>query len=502
MSAPRRKPTRRKKAGGAKRKATRKRSGGARKKKAGARKKAGVKKPAAKKKVSAKRPQAGTSRTQATRASAAHSAARASARRRPSPLQALRLLPPGARGLKGLALGALLGVVLLACVREQVATPPPPVTHPEPEIRVRLFERSLAKLSQLTVTLDTGSWTLKGESGMPVGIVAQRPTTVAIELRDGGLHVGEQDPLGTWLELTPNDADATFTLEGRTYLGAVRVEPTRTGNGLQATNTLGLESYLLGVVGYESPLGWNDEALYSQAVAARTYAYVGLKPGRDYDVVDDTRDQVYRGLMPQPEHRARLRKLVDGTRGKVVTYEGKPITTYFHSTCGGDTVPAVWVFPWVHEEFEPWSGASDCPCQASKYYRWEQPRELAGDGKRAEVQSPAQRLVLELPLKAAEVEHWPRGGYAKTLVLTDQTGETTRVPAWEARQVFGLRGYAFDVQLSSDGNRLEFTGRGWGHGVGMCQFGTQGRAKQGWKHPRILAHYYPGTQLTTLPYAK
>ncbi|MCA8925635.1 MAG: SpoIID/LytB domain-containing protein, partial [Planctomycetes bacterium] len=419
----------------------------------------------------------------------------------PAPLRRLgaRIPPLKPRRLKGLGLGLLLGVALLACVTEQAPTLPPAVTPPEPEIRVRLFEHPLAKTATTTVGLQ-GAWQLQGESGASYGVVALRQPTLEVSLERGGLHVKGFDPLGTWLELLPQDDDATFTLNERTYLGALRLEPTASGKGLQATNTLGIEAYLLGVVGYESPLGWLDEALYSQAIAARTYALVGLKPTRDYDVVDDTRDQVYRGLMDTPEHRARLRKLVDGTRGVVVTYEGKPITTYFHSTCGGDTVPAEWIFPWVHEPFEPWSGASDCPCQASKYYRWEQPREL-GKGQDPDAQSPAQALVLKLPLTAATIEHYPRGGYVKNLLLTDQTGEVTRVPGWEARRVFGLRGYAFDVQLGAGGMSLEFTGRGWGHGVGMCQFGAQGRAKQGWTHGQILANYYPGTQLVTLPYA-
>ncbi|MEZ6189179.1 MAG: SpoIID/LytB domain-containing protein, partial [Planctomycetota bacterium] len=426
------------------------------------------------------------------------SANRGGARRRPR--GGLRAKLAALPRLKGLGVGLVLGVALLACVQQVQPPPPAPVVEPEPEIRVKLLERTLASQATLKLTLSEAPWELKGERGATEGIVALRTSELEVSLQNGSLHVSGYEPQGTWLELTPQEPDGTFTLEGRTYPGRLRLEPAANGKGLVAINSLGLESYLLGVVGYESPLSWDDEALCSQAVAARTYALVGLKPGRSYDVVDDTRDQVYRGLM-EPRYRARVQKLVAATRGEVVTYQGKPITTYFHSTCGGDTVPAEWVFPWVHEAFEPWSGASDCPCQASKYYRWEASVDLDQKPAPGE-QTAVQQLVLQLPLTKVEVEHYPRGGYAKTLILTDQSGEASVVPAWEARRVFGLRGYAFDATLGEGGTRIEFTGRGWGHGVGMCQFGSQGRAKQGWDHGKILGHYYPGTELTTLPYGE
>jgi stage II sporulation protein D len=125
---------------------------------------------------------------------------------------------------------------------------------------------------------------------------------------------------------------APLRLEGVPYRGAIVVYAA--GGSLYAVNHVSLDHYLRGVVPWEVPYYWPREALRAQAVVARSYTLATLQPGRRYDLVDDTRDQVYGGLRAEkrPTNAA-----VTATAGRVVTWRGRVATTYYHSTSGGRT---------------------------------------------------------------------------------------------------------------------------------------------------------------------
>src|SRR4051812_29349385 len=128
-------------------------------------------------------------------------------------------------------------------------------------------------------------------------------------------------------------ADGIVTLAGRGgYRGVMEFKPT-VFKGLSATNVVGLEDYLLGVIAAESPASWPAEALKAQAIAARTYAITTAKSA-DFDHYADTRSQVYNGVRAET---ASTNAAVAATRGQVVTYNGQPVVTYFFSTSGGET---------------------------------------------------------------------------------------------------------------------------------------------------------------------
>ncbi len=114
------------------------------------------------------------------------------------------------------------------------------------------------------------------------------------------------------------------------------------GDGIVVVNDLDLEDYLRGVVTKESPASWPAAALQAQAVAARTYAITNAVGGRAFDQWPDTRSQVYAGISGES---AAGDKAIAATRGRVVTVDRKPVTTYFFSTSGGRTEDARNVFP-------------------------------------------------------------------------------------------------------------------------------------------------------------
>jgi stage II sporulation protein D len=150
----------------------------------------------------------------------------------------------------------------------------------------------------------------------------------------------------------------------RPYRGALVI---RSRAGLMSVvNDVGLERYLRGVVPWEMPHRWHGEALRAQAVIARSYALATLKPGKIYDLVADTRSQVYGGIGAEE---ARTNRAIGSTAGQVLLWNGRVATTFYHSTSGGRTA-AVW---------DVWPGARRVPYlrgvvspyeTASPHYEW------------------------------------------------------------------------------------------------------------------------------------
>jgi stage II sporulation protein D len=163
-----------------------------------------------------------------------------------------------------------------------------------------------------------------------------------------------------------------IVIGGRAYRGALELRPANFG-GLNAINAVGLEDYVRGVVALESPSSWPLEALRAQAVAARTYAITTSKDGAGWDHYPDTRSQMYGGVAAET---ANTDRAVAGTRSEVVTYDGKPVTTYFFSTSGGRTENVEYGFP--GGDPKPWLKSVDDPYDdVSPKHRWQKRMTMA-----------------------------------------------------------------------------------------------------------------------------
>jgi stage II sporulation protein D len=141
-------------------------------------------------------------------------------------------------------------------------------------------------------------------------------------------------------------AHATLTLGGRPYHGTLSLRSN--GSSLEVINEVVLDNYVRGVVPAESPSRWPLAELEAQAVAARSYAVAQLKPSALYDLVPDTRDQVYAGMAAE---RPRSNDAVEKTRGQILTYHGAVARTYYSSSSGGRTEAAA----------DAWPGAAPIP---------------------------------------------------------------------------------------------------------------------------------------------
>lgn len=301
---------------------------------------------------------------------------------------------------------------------------------------------------------------------------------------------------------------ATVRLGGMGYRGLLRVSATT--SGLQAVNVLRLEDYLGGVVGAE--IGRRPpeerEAVTAQAIVSRTVAYRALERRRlqAWDLTATVADQVYRGIAAEhPEGLA----AAAGTRGLLVVWAGQPIDAFFHSTCGGRTAAPEEVFasaarPYL-QSISDVRGDGAAWCAASPRFRWRE-------------SWPAARLLAilreTLPAQGADPARVTAlrdlGVTARTpsgrvqSVRLDLGGAVVPVSGPAIRQVLRtvagqpLRSAAFDLTAARDASGLATVvaeGQGAGHGVGLCQWGAIGRARAGWDHRRILAAYFPGTEL-------
>ncbi len=305
-------------------------------------------------------------------------------------------------------------------------------------------------------------------------------------------------------------ADDFVTIDGRRYRGEAVIQ--RGSTGVTVVNRVALELYLPSVVsqelGFRAPS--DREAVMAQAVAARTYAirYRGRRTALGFDVFPTDADQVYGGVD------AELPEITDATRrtaGWIVTYRGEPIQALFHSTCGWSTEAADQVFqnreqvPYLRAVSDRFGGGrTDYFCAMSPKFRWRE--EWDGAAINAILaQTLAQsnggaNVGRVTDLRVGKTT--PTGRVAE-LVVTTSGGDIT-VPYGRVRDVLRpapdrqLLSNLFQLHVERQGGelvRVVASGAGYGHGVGMCQFGAVGRARAGWDFRRILAVYYPGTKV-------
>lgn len=248
---------------------------------------------------------------------------------------------------------------------------------------------------------------------------------------------------------------------------------------------MSLETYVAGIVASEVPSGWHDEALKAQAIAARTYA-VNQKYRRidqSYHLDSSVIDQVYGGL--EKEH-SRAEKAARETFGVVLTYEAKPIQAFFHSSCGGRTESAK--DGWGRDlPYLPGSKCGYCDEVNAKGWEFEVAKKVLGKALAPVWVGRLDSLLLGQRSKSGRVQKIElRSGRKSTLV-----------DASNLRTALGYAKLKSTLIESVDNNRNSITvhGKGFGHGVGMCQWGAQGMAKAGIIASDILARYYPGTEL-------
>ena len=309
----------------------------------------------------------------------------------------------------------------------------------------------------------------------------------AVTVKQGGIRIGRKEYGVRRLRIiTKRDAAIYHKGRKRRYRDQIDIILTEKDKIL-IVNTLDLESYVKGVLYHEVPHRWPMNAIKAQAVATRTYALyqISEKKGQEYDVTSGIYSQVYGGRSAE-RHRTNI--AANRTRGQILSYQGKVLPAYFHSNCGGHTedVAELW-----KNDLPPLKGVQCGFCKGMPNYRWKK------NFRSKDVQEKLNANGFKLGLiKEIAVFDRTKSGRIKNLRIKTRDGKETTISGIKFRDIVGpnvLKSNYYNIEMK--GYYFDVNGRGWGHGVGMCQWGVYQMAKKRYEYKRILEYYYPGAKI-------
>jgi stage II sporulation protein D len=330
---------------------------------------------------------------------------------------------------------------------------------------------------ELTVEADAvRAWDLGG------ALLCEEKGALTLSARGERIRLGQGKVVDSPVDVS---SPSGIRIGGRKVSGRVRVSA-RQGQ-LSVVAVVPLEEYVTAVVSREAPPKFHPEALAALAVAVRTYALAAMEKPREstHDVVAGVEDQVFEGVDDVLDV---FRKAADSTRGEALAWHELPARVVYHSTCGGRTENAK--DAWGTDV--PYLRSVACDdCRNSPAYRWDY-RLTRKEGA---------RIALSLGVR-------PEGDLKFEIAGTSSTGRASRIrissggvsretaAAAFRRSAGYARVKSLKMEIVPVGNGWVFAGHGYGHGVGMCQWGADGMARGGKTYRDILARYYPGTSLS------
>ncbi len=369
--------------------------------------------------------------------------------------------------------------MLLVCVSVGLGAP---WVHAEDQVRVALAERAgrvtVAAAGDLRLELPSGD-RIDAASGATMILKGRE-----LQINDQPVRGARVAVQGTQLRITLQGPSSEAANEQWVVSGDLDVT-VRDGHFL-VVNVVALEEYVAGVVSTEVNPEWHEELLRAQAVAARTYVLHKKmqSASQPFDVYASVQDQAYTGRQHVNEA---VRDAVRRTRGQVLTYEGRPIFAAYSSTTAGPTEDAMNV--WAKDL--PYLKGVDCPFdQKSPWYEWRAtiPFDVVESRLKAEGY-PVGWLATLTPYRKT------RAGRVKDVRILHSRGALV-LSGQEFRRVLGyanVRSTRFAIDRID--KHVVFTGKGAGHGVGLCQWGAKEMAELGYPYQSILRYYYPGTEI-------
>jgi stage II sporulation protein D len=302
-----------------------------------------------------------------------------------------------------------------------------------------------------------------------------------------GILIAGRDFRTNKLLIKTDDPDI-FIINGRKFRGSLQFIRDKNAK-LSVVNHIDLEDYVQGILYHEASHYWPMEALKAQAIVSRTYAVYQMQENKskDYDLTSDIYSQVYGG---KTSERYRTNKAVKDTRGIVLTYKDKIFPTFFHATCGGHTQDASKLW---NIDMPPLKGLICDFCKESPHFSWHYVLSLN------EIKEKLIKAGYKIDeLRSIEILGKDSSNRNTDLKLVSPLGDI-KISAKDFRNAIGpniIRSTNFKVNtISKD---AIFEGFGWGHGVGLCQWGAYFMAKQGYTVEQILRYYYPESDVKTL----
>ncbi len=361
----------------------------------------------------------------------------------------------------------------------------------EPVVRILLQRNpgSMKLKSDAKIKIKTGS-----KNGIVGGLISiEFQPSLKIITNEGNI----KDPeFPVYIESTKR----FIRIGGEIYPGTIVISKF---SDILVVNYVKIEDYLKGVIPFEmGNLPENQiEALKAQAVAARSFVMAHRKPNEPFDITTTIWDQVYGGINKIDRV---INKAVESTRGIVATYREKIIDAKYSSTCGGITEDNENI--WEGERVPYLRSVRDCSwdrkdfCRFSPHYRWER---IYDKKKFFEV---VKKQIREFFGKTPNRIEWiritrrTRTNRVRTIEINTDIGkfylEKDQIRRLFSDERGSLKSLMFQIKVKS--NQIVVSGKGYGHGVGMCQYGAMEMAKERYTYERILSHYYRGIKLKKL----
>jgi stage II sporulation protein D len=392
----------------------------------------------------------------------------------------------------------LFAWIFVGCRKRDLPHPVVGVSDIEkPLIRVLLFN----KIKECTLKSRSGFSIANGHINVSAHFVSSG-SSISVSLVDGKLSVGESI-LGNDISVTP-DGSYVLAVNNNYYRGKLRFKVNDDGNSFKVINELSVEPYLYGVVGAEMPSYWESEALSAQAVASRTYClYIKERFGvnREWDVRRTQASQVYRGVSAES---ITVRSAVDQTNGMVLVYthaNGKEdiFPTYYSSTCGGFTENSKNVFG---DSFGPLQGVTCDYCKKvarSNYLRWPAFEIDVAEASSKLISRYSSLKQLGKVRDIVEIDVSKHGNQRRInrFKIIGQNGKSDWLRGEDLRLTLDPTGMKFkstSCKIEKRGGKFRFySGKGFGHSVGMCQCGGEAQGRKGKSFDKILGYYYPGS---------
>ena len=386
-------------------------------------------------------------------------------------------------------------------------------------------------LNAMTVSSVPGVGIYNAETGETL-YISQPGEEVYIQMGSTGFAAIDKFDASFITKISIQSSDNIVSFDGKKYRGYIRAE--RTNNGeLLVLNYVGTDEYVSSVLGKEMSYTWPIEALKAQAVCARNFVLCRNSAHKNYgfDVCATTHCQVYGGVESEHEN---TRRAVEETKGVLAKYEGKVVGLYFFATSAGQTedVENVWGSPYGYLKSVP--DTYENPQKASRY-TWTQKL------TRTEIEEKLKNAGVDIGnLKKITIDSKTSSGRVTGMTFYGTNGTHT-VKREKCRTILGLYSQKFTV--TADGSRAIVTtsgkasaplytltsggvkplsgysvltansqlsyidtnvenaqsytidGGGYGHGVGMSQWGARGMAEAGFTYDQILKHYFTGIEL-------
>jgi stage II sporulation protein D len=346
-------------------------------------------------------------------------------------------------------------------------------------VRVAVFQN----VSKISLDINT-AFEFKSIDGSQVLFSSPKARGLVIKPMQGGFLTGEDKINVERLVINRLD-DGFISVNGRLFRGHIRLINTGALT-FSVVNFVESEDYIRGVLYHEISHLWPFETIKAQAVVARTFALkeAKLNKNKDFDLTNDVYSQVYGG---RTSERWRTNKAVEATKGEVLIFKDELLSAFYHATCAGHTEDAnlVWGI-----DAAPLKGVVCTFCQYSPHFRWDVALPLK------QVEDKLKKAGFKVSgIKGINILGRSISNRILKLSISSSSGDL-ELSGKQLREILGaniLRSTNFEVRLK--GATVFFDGFGWGHGVGLCQWGAYFMGKRGFTYRQIIEYYYPGVKL-------